>query len=318
MTDIDIRRAGVVAVVGTPNAGKSTLINRLVGHKISIVTHKIQTTRFPISGITHRGDAQIVLNDTPGIFDPKSKFDRAVVESAWRTIGGADVVLQIIDAQGWVEIGDKNPATSLIMSVKDDLKIFKKFKEMKIKAYLALNKIDQFPHQQILPVIDRISKEEVHEEFFIISALNGDGVKKLKLELANRMPESPPLFPTDTVVNLGEKTLLAEITREKILQRYHREVPYMLTVETESIEEVSRKSGVLRVEQTITVENLRHKGIVVGKKGESLKTVRQEAGREMNRLYDRPVQLVIYVKNDRNWRDKREYYERLGLELPKT
>lgn len=317
MTDIDINHAGIVAVVGAPNAGKSTLINRLVGHKITIVTHKIQTTRFPISGIAYFGDTQIVLMDTPGIFEPKSKFDRAVVESAWRTIGGADMVLQIVDAQGWVELGDKKPETSLNMSVKDDWKIFKKFKEMKLRACLALNKIDQFPHQQILPVIDRISKEDVHDEFFIISALNGDGVKKLKQNLAEQMPESPPLFPTDTVVDLAEKTLLAEITREKILQRYHREIPYMLTVDTESIEEKAR-NGVLRIEQTITVDNLRHKGIVVGKNGESLKTVREEAAQEMKRLYNRPVHLFIYVKNDSNWRDKSQYYEKLGLELPKS
>lgn len=317
MTDIEIKRAGIVAVVGAPNAGKSTLINRLVGHKISIVTDKIQTTRFPISGIAHVGDCQIVLMDTPGIFDPKSKFDRAVVESAWRTVGGADVVLQIIDARGWVELGEKQTENSLIMSVKDDLKILKKFREMKIRPCLALNKIDQFPHQQILPVIDRLNKEAIHEEFFIISALNGDGVKKMKISLADRMPESPPLFPTNTVVNLREKTLLAEITREKILKLYYREIPYMLTVDTELIE-VKARRGVLRVEQTITVDNMRHKGIIVGKKGEMLRIVREEATREMNKLYDRPVQLFLFVREDKDWRDKREYYDRLGLEIPKS
>ena len=317
MTNSNIKRAGIVAVIGAPNAGKSTLINRLVGHKISIVTHKIQTTRFPISGITHIGDCQIVLMDTPGIFEPRSKFDRAVVDSAWRSIRGADVVLQIVDAQGWVELGDKDAKSSLNLSVKDDQKIFSKFKENGIKACLALNKIDQFPHQQVLPVIDRINKEGIHDEFFILSAKKGDGVNELKQNLAKRLPDSPPLYPEGTIVNLTEKMLLAEITREKILKSYHREIPYKLTVETVQIKDAA-KGSIIRVEQTITVDNERHKGIIVGKKGEMLKFVREESTKEMNKLYELPVHLHLYVRNDSAWREKREYYEKLGLEPPKS
>ena len=262
----DISHAGFAAIIGAPNAGKSTLTNLLVGTKVAIVTHKVQTTRFPIRGVAHHGPSQIVLVDTPGIFRAKKRLDRAMVKAAWSGAEEADTVVHLIDASAWVadQAGEASGAQKL--SVEDDRRVMDTLKETDQKAFLALNKIDLFPHEKILPIMAELSAAGVYEEIFMISALNGDGVAPLLEKLAERMPEGPAMYPPEQTADLPMRLLAAEVTREKLMLRLHQELPYQLMVETESWEPFD--NGSVRIRQAVIIAREQHKGMVLGKGGQ--------------------------------------------------
>ena len=313
MTNETIKRAGFAAIIGAPNAGKSTLTNRLVGVKVAIVTHKVQTTRFPVRGVAHVGEAQIVLVDTPGIFRAKKRLDRAMVKSAWSGADDADAVVHLIDASSWVAEKTGEVTGAQKKSLEDDRRIISTLKEHGKKALLALNKIDLFPHEQILPLIADLSGEGVYDEIFMISAENGDGVARLSEALAARMPEGVAMYPPDQTADLPMRLLAAEVTREKLMLRLHQELPYELTVETESWEDY--KNGDVKISQVVIVGRYGHKGIVLGKGGQTLKAVGRLAREELSGLLDRKVHLFLFVKVDGKWQERRENYAGRGLEF---
>ena len=310
VTDSEITRAGFAAIIGAPNAGKSTLVNRLVGTKVAIVTHKVQTTRFPVRGIAHHGDAQIVLVDTPGIFSAKRRLDRAMVQSAWDRASEADVRVHLIDASAWVA---SSPTPAQQKSVEDDRAVIETLKRTGQRAFLALNKIDLFPHAEMLPVIAELNETGVYDEIFPISAVQGDGIEALLAELAARMPEGVALYPPDQAADLPMRLLAAEITREKLMLRLHQELPYQLTVETEAWE--PREDGSVRIQQVVIVGRDSHKGMVLGKGGRVIREVGQAAREEISDLLDTKAHLFLFVKVDERWQEKRERYDGLGLDF---
>jgi GTPase len=291
-----ITRAGFAAIIGAPNAGKSTLTNALVGAKVAIVTHKVQTTRFPVRGIAHIGEAQIVLVDTPGIFTAKRRLDRAMVKAAWNGAEDADALVHLIDAAAWVaeRVGTLTPAQRF--SVADDRAIAENLRLNNRRAILALNKIDLFAHDQILPIMGALGELGAYEEIFMISAEKGDGVGALGAALGARMPEGPALYPVDQVADLPSRLLAAEITREKLMLRLHQELPYNLMVETESWEE--KQDGSVRVQQVIVVARDNHKAMVLGKGGAAIREIGRLAREELTEILGRPVHLFLFVKVD--------------------
>jgi len=307
MSKAPTSRAGVVAVIGAPNAGKSTLTNRLVGEKVSIVTHKVQTTRFQVRGIAMiKQDgrvSQLVLVDTPGIFAGKDRMARAMVESAWQGVEGADVILHVVDASALIE-GRKR-------SVADTQTVIDGLKKRGGKAVLALNQIDRVDVETLLPLVAQMQETGVYKDIYMISALNGDGVDDLAKALAEAMPEGPLLYPEDQAADLPMRVMAAEITREKLFLRLHEELPYSLAVETESWEEF--KDGSVKVSQVIYVTRSGHKGIVLGKAGATIKAVNQSARKEMTDWLGRKVHLFLFVKVRENWQDDRARYEAMGL-----
>ena len=314
MSEPEIDRAGFVAVIGAPNAGKSTLTNFLVGGKVSIVTHKVQTTRFPLRGVFHHEGAQIVLVDTPGIFRARRRLDRAMVKAAWAGASDADAVVHMIDAASWVEEGkgrELTPAQKL--SVEDDRRVIESLQASGQKVFLALNKIDLFAHDETLPLIAKLEEAGVYEEIFMISSLNGDGVDTLIAALAAKMPQGVALYPTDQTADVPMRVLAAEITREKLMLRLHQELPYQLMVETESWKEL--KDGSVRIEQAIIVGRTGHKAMTLGKGGRTIKAVSVAARQELMEILDRKVHLFLFVKVDEKWQEKRERYVDFGLEF---
>ncbi|MEO0712787.1 MAG: GTPase Era [Pseudomonadota bacterium] len=313
MNETEIKRAGFAAIIGAPNAGKSTLTNRLVGAKVAIVTHKVQTTRFPIRGVAHHGDAQIVLVDTPGIFKTKRRLDRAMVQSAWGGADDADAVVHLIDASAWVaeKMGDTTPA--LVKSLVDDRLVMEQLKTTGRRVYAALNKIDLFPHEQVLPIIAELGEQGAYDEIFMISAENGDGVERLAEALAARMPEGPPLYDPDQTADVPMRVLAAEVTREKLMLRLHQELPYQLTVETEDWTE--KADGSVRIQQVIIVGRESHKSMVLGKGGSVVKAIGKAAREDLSDTLGVPVHLFLFVKVDERWQEKRERYEGLGLQF---
>ena len=313
MNETEITRAGFAAIIGAPNAGKSTLTNRLVGTKVAIVTHKVQTTRFPVRGVVQHDNTQIVLVDTPGIFAAKRRLDRAMVKSAWGGAEDADVIVHVIDAAAWV--ADKAGTTSAAQkhSLEDDRRVISELQKTGQKALLALNKIDLFPHDEILPLMAELNESGVYEEIFMISAENGDGVGPLLDAIASRMPEGPALYPPDQVADLPMRLLAAEVTREKLMLRLHQELPYQLMVETESWEE--KKDGSVRVQQVVVVGRENHKSMVLGKGGSVIKDVGRRAREELSEMLGRKVHLFLFVKVDERWQERRESYQGLGLEF---
>lgn len=309
-TDDDIHRAGFVAIIGAPNAGKSTLVNRLVGTKVAIVTHKVQTTRFPVRGIAHHGNAQIVLVDTPGIFEARRRLDRAMVDAAWARASEADVRVHLVDASAWVT---EDPTPAQQKSREDDLRVIETLKTTQQRALLALNKVDLFPHERVLPVIAQLSDAGVYDEVFPISAVNGEGVDALLDALAVRMPPGAALYPPDQAADLPMRVLAAEVTREKLMLRLHQELPYQLTVETESWE--PREDGSVRIQQVIIVGRESHKPMVLGKGGRTIREVGQAAREELATLLGSKVHLFLFVKVDERWQDRRERFEGLGLDF---
>jgi GTP-binding protein Era len=299
-----LTRAGFTAVIGAPNAGKSTLVNRLVGSKVSIVTHKVQTTRFPIRGVMMRGESQIVLVDTPGIFRPKRRLDRAMVRSAWEGAGDADAIVHLVDARGWM---GSNPGDD------EDVAIIARLKELGAKAILALNKIDLVDRPSLLAAAQRLHAEGVYSDVMMISGLSGDGVDQLADLLAQRMPEGPYLFPEDQAADMPVRLLAAEITREKLMLRLHQELPYQLTVETETW--TQHDNGSVKVEQVIYVARENHRQIILGKGGKTIKDVGVAARKELGEVIGRPAHLFLRVKVSEKWQESRERFTAIGLEF---
>jgi len=306
-------RAGFAAIIGAPNAGKSTLTNRLVGAKVSIVTQKVQTTRFPVRGVAMAGEAQIVLVDTPGIFQPRRRLDRAMIRAAWGGAQDADVIVHLVDAvaelaaeQPGAKAADKRAALD-VETIVDGLKAAGQ------TAILALNKIDGMKRETLLGLSKRLFDTEAYSEVFMISAAKGDGVDDLKARLAALMPEGPWFYPAEQTADIPARLLAAEITREKLYLRVHEELPYAAAVETTAFEE--RKDGSARIEQTIYVERESQRPIILGKGGQTLKWIGQKAREELTELLDRPVHLFLHVKVDERWADKREFYGDVGLDF---
>jgi GTP-binding protein Era len=295
--------SGFAAIIGAPNAGKSTLVNRLVGSKVSIVTHKVQTTRFPVRGVMMHGDAQVVLVDTPGIFAPKRRLDRAMVQSAWEGATDADAVVHLVDARAWTGQGDRA----------EDESIIARLKELGRKAILALNKIDLVERPALLGAAKALFDTGVYSDVLMISGLNGDGVDQLADLLAARMPEGPFLFPADQAADIPVRLLAAEVTREKLMLRLHQEIPYQLTVETETWEQ--HKNGSVKVEQMIHVAREGHRSIVLGKGGQAIKEIGMAARKELAGIIGRPVHLFLRVKVSERWQESRERYSALGLDF---
>jgi len=293
---------GFAAVIGAPNAGKSTLVNALVGAKVSIVTHKAQTTRARMRGIAIAGKSQIVLVDTPGIFTPKRRLDRAMVETAWTEAREADMAVLVLDAaRGMDDVAEP---------------IFLQASELKIPLVLALNKVDKIEKAKLLALASEASKRLPPEQLFMVSALSGDGVEDLKNYLASRMPPGPWLFPEDQIVDAPLRQWAAEMTREKMFLRLHEEIPYSSTVETTDWKQL--KDGSIRIEQTIFVERESQRKIVLGAKGQAIKQISMEARREIAEGVETPVHLFLFVKVRENWADDPERYREMGLEFPKS
>lgn len=309
----DITHAGFTAIIGAPNAGKSTLVNHLVGTKIAIVTHKVQTTRFPVRGVAHFDSAQIVLVDTPGIFRAKKRLDRAMVKAAWAGADEADAVVHLIDASAWVAVAEEKASGAEKLSVEDDRRVMETLKESGRKVLLALNKIDLFPHEQVLPIMAELNEAGVYDEIFMLSALNGDGVDRLAAALAARMPEGPAMYPPDQTADLPMRLLAAEVTREKLMLRLHQELPYQLMVETESWEPFD--NGSVRIRQAVIIAREQHKGMVLGKGGASIKAIGKAAREDLTEMLGQTVHLILFVKVDPKWMERREAYTAFGLEF---
>ena len=289
---------GFVALLGAPNAGKSTLVNQLVGAKVSIVTHKVQTTRTRIRGIALEGDTQIVLVDTPGIFKPKRRLDRAMVHAAWAGAGDADVVVLVADARQGLD--------------DDTMRIIEGLKETGRKAVLALNKVDDIKREKLLPIAAQFSEAFDFEKVFMISALNGSGCADLRSYLAGKMAPGPWLYPEDELSDLPMRLMAAEITREKVFLRLHDELPYSATVETDQWTE--RDDGSVRIDQTLYVERDSQKKIALGKGGQKIKDIGSLARTELEEMLDRRVHLFLFVKVRENWQEDRQHLREWGLE----
>lgn len=306
-------RAGFAAIIGAPNAGKSTLTNRLVGAKVSIVTQKVQTTRFPVRGVAMEGEAQIVLVDTPGIFTPRRRLDRAMVRAAWGGADDADAVVHLVDAAAEIAAAEPGAKAADRRSAADVESIVEGLKAAGKTAILALNKIDAVRRDRLLALSQRLFEAGVYSEVFMISAADGSGVDDLKARLAALMPENPWFYPEDQTADLPARLLAAEITREKLYLRVHEELPYAAAVETTAFEE--RKDGSARIEQTIYVERESQRPIILGKGGQTLKWIGQKAREELTAILDRPVHLFLHVKVDERWADKRDFYGDVGLDF---
>src|SRR3954471_14059519 len=294
-------RCGFVALIGAPNAGKSTLLNNLVGSKVSIVSRKVQTTRTLVRGIALDGPSQIIFVDTPGIFAPKRRLDRAMVTFAWGGAGDADVVALLIDCRrGLDEEGEA---------------ILAKLPEMRRPKVLILNKIDLIERSKLLALTAALNEKAAFARTFMVSALTGDGVADLKHALGEMMPPGPWLYPEDQISDAPLRMLAAEITREKLYERLHEELPYQSTVETDQWQE--RPDGSVRIEQTIFVAGESQRKIVLGKGGQTIKTISQAARKELGALIETPVHLFLFVKVRENWENDPERYREMGLAFPK-
>jgi GTP-binding protein Era len=297
----DGRRCGFIALIGAPNAGKSTLINALVGSKVAIVTPKVQTTRTLLRGIAMEGQAQLVFLDTPGIFAPRRRLDRAMVTTAWSGAHDADIVAVLID----VKSGLNDDAEALL----------KKLKEVRQRKVLILNKVDLVEKARLLALAQTANDTAKFEATFMISATKGDGVADVRQWLAAHVPAGPWHYPEDEVSDAPVRQLASEITREKLYLKLHQELPYQSTVETESWTE--RKDGSVRIEQTIYVERDSQKKIVLGKGGQSIKAIGEASRRELAEILEKKVHLFLFVKVREGWGDDPERYRQMGLEFPK-
>ncbi|MBC7905218.1 MAG: GTPase Era [Rhodospirillaceae bacterium] len=301
MTEIpDIeKRCGYVAIVGAPNAGKSTLVNALVGAKVSIVSPKVQTTRFRVLGIVMSGPAQVILVDTPGIFAPKRRLDRAMVAAAWSGAADADLICLLVDAQKGYDI--------------DSRAIVDRLRATKRQAVLILTKVDLVAKEKLLTLTSEMHAEGLFSEVFMVSAVKGSGLKELSVLFAERSPQGPWMFPEDEISDLPQRMLAAEITREKAFMKLHEELPYALTVETEQWEE--REDGSARVDQVIYIQRDSQKAIVVGKGGAMIKTIGAASREELEKLLERRIHLFLHVKVKEDWQDRRTHYSEMGLDF---
>jgi GTP-binding protein Era len=294
-------RCGFVALIGAPNVGKSTLVNALVGSKVTIVSRKVQTTRALIRGIVIENNAQIVLIDTPGIFQPKRRLDRAMVSTAWSGAHDADMVCVLLDARAGL---DEEAET-----------IFAKLESVKHPKFLVINKIDLVAREKLLALAQKANDRIKFQQTFMIAALSGDGVDDLRRALAAEMPQGPYHYPEDQMSDAPLRHLAAEITREKIYRNLHQELPYQSTVETDSWKEVKDKA--VRIEQTIFVERDSQRKIVLGKGGATIKAIGADARKEIADILGQKVHLFLFVKVRDNWGDDPERYREMGLEFPK-
>ena len=300
------QRCGFCAIIGAPNAGKSTLINALVGSKVAIVSPKVQTTRMPVRGIALAGETQIIFVDTPGIFRPRRRLDRAMVTSAWSGAEEADAVLLIVDAN---DLDERAPAA------RDTMAILEGLKERKgRKTALVLNKIDGMKRTDLLPLVEKFHAQGIFEDVFLISALKGEAVSDVAAWVAAHMPEGPWLYPEDQAADIPSRLLAAEVTREKIYLRLHDELPYSSAVETEKWEE--RKDGSVRIDQVIYVQREGQKAIVLGKGGQTIKKIGELARTELEELFGRRVHLFLFVKVREDWAENSEHYKEIGLDYP--
>ncbi len=294
-------RAGFVALIGEPNAGKSTLLNHMVGAKVSIVTHKVQTTRARIRGVALKGESQIVFVDTPGLFRPRRRLDRAMVAAAWTGAADADVVVLLIEAHRGLTEGVKKILSGLLEKAKG------------WRIALAINKIDRVEAPDLLKLTEEANTAFPFVKTFMISAERGHGVGDLREWLAQEMPEGPWLYPEDQIADLPMRMIAAEMTREKLTLRLHQELPYQLTVETESWQE--RDDGSARIDQVIYVSRDGHKGILLGHRGETIKAVSRAAREELAEFLGRKVHLFLQVKVRPNWLEESERYSEMGLDF---
>ncbi len=292
-------KSGFVALIGAPNAGKSTLVNQLVGTKVSIVTHKVQTTRALIRGIVVHDNAQIVLVDTPGIFSPRRRLDRAMVSTAWNGAKDADIVMVIIDAQAGIN-----------EEVEAILEALPKINQEKI---LVLNKVDVIARPTLLELTAKLNEQAQFTRTFMVSALNGSGCRDLLEYLCKELPNGPWYYPEDEISDMPMRQLAAEITREKLYLRLHNELPYASTVETETWEE--RPDGSVKINQVIYVERDGQKKIVLGAKGETIKAIGQAARKELMEILEQNVHLFLFVKVRDNWGNDPERYREMGLDF---
>ena len=295
-------RAGFVALIGEPNAGKSTLLNRMVGAKVSIVTHKVQTTRARIRGIAMAGASQIVFVDTPGLFRPRRRLDRAMVAAAWGGAADADIVVLLMEAHRGVTPG----VESIIAALQERARPGQ-------RVALAINKIDRVKAETLLALTERLNAAYPFEATFMISAERGHGVEDLRDWLAQALPEGPWLYPEDQIADAPMRHIAAEITREKLTLRLHEELPYQLTVETEAWQD--RKDGSTRIDQLIYVARDGHKGIVLGHRGETIKAINQAARAEIAEFLGRPVHLFLQVKVRPDWLEDAARYGEMGLDF---
>jgi GTP-binding protein Era len=323
-------RCGFVALIGAPNAGKSTLINALVGSKVSVVSRKAQTTRTTVRGIVIEGAAQIIFVDTPGLFAPKRRLDRAMAASAWGAAADADVLALLIDARQEIQAsarsdrdaqtsapsdeppGERPPRTSLGEQTE---KIIRALRDSKAPKALVLNKIDLVERSALLALAAKLNAALKFEETFMVSAATGDGLDKLRERLGRMMPPGPWLYPEDQITDEPIRSLAAEITREKLFERLHDELPYQTTVETDQWKALP--DGSVRIEQTIFVTRDSHKKIVIGEGGRTIKAIGAAARKEIAEANDGPVHLFLFVKVRANWLDDPERYRAMGLEFPK-
>lgn len=290
--------SGFVALIGAPNVGKSTLVNRLVGTKVSIVTHKVQTTRALIRGIITHNNTQIVLVDTPGIFTPKRRLDRAMVTTAWSGAKDADMILVLVDAAKGLD--------------EETEEVFASLSKVKQEKILVINKVDSVPRPSLLELAKKLNEGQQFSETFMISALKGTGCDDLLDYLAKKLPEGPWYYPEDQISDMPMRQLAAEITREKLYMRLHNELPYASTVETESWEE--RSDGSVKINQIIYVEREGQKKIVLGTKGETIKAIGQAARKELMEILEQKVHLFLFVKVRDHWSDDPERYREMGLD----
>lgn len=292
-------KSGFVALIGEPNAGKSTLLNQMVGAKVSIVTHKVQTTRARIRGVAIEGDSQIVFVDTPGIFTPRRRLDRAMVTAAWGGAADADIVVLLVEAHKGLTAGVRT--------------IIEALEELggNHKIALAINKIDMVKSENLLSMVKTLNDRFDFVKTFLISAEKGRGVGDLRLWLAAELPDSPWLYPEDQIADLPMRMIAAEMTREKLTLNLHQELPYQLTVETEGWEE--RKDGSAKVDQVVYVTRDGHKGIILGKKGETIKRISRASREELSKFLDRKIHLFLQVKVRPGWLDEAERYGEMGL-----
>ena len=290
--------SGFVALIGAPNVGKSTLVNRLVGTKVSIVTHKVQTTRALIRGIIIHNNTQIVLVDTPGIFTPKRRLDRAMVTTAWSGAKDADIVLVLVDAAKGLD--------------EETEEIFASLSKVKQEKILVINKVDSVPRPSLLELTKKLNEGQTFSETFMISALKRTGCDDLLDYMAKKLPEGPWYYPEDQISDMPMRQLAAEITREKLYMRLHNELPYASTVETESWEE--RPDGSVKINQIIYVEREGQKKIVLGTKGETIKAIGQAARKELMDILEQKVHLFLFVKVRDHWSDDPERYREMGLD----
>ena len=298
MTEATNTRCGFVAIVGAPNAGKSTLLNRLTGAKLSIVSPKAQTTRFRVLGILMRGESQVLLVDTPGIFQPKRRLDRAMVRAAWTGAQDADITMLLVDAR--------------VGAVEQVREIARALQERRGRVWLVLNKLDLIQAHQLLPLTAELSAILQAEETFMVSASTGDGLDKLLDRLQEAVPLGPHLYPDDDLTDLPDRLLAAEIVREQIFLQIHEEIPYGTTVETETWAE--KPDGSVRVDATIYVSRSGHKAILIGAKGSRIKEIGAKARQQLTQLLERPIHLFLNVKERAGWDEETARLRALGLD----